>query len=295
MSGCILIGGGSGMIGSRLTEILLSKGYEVRHLGRKAKEGKVKTFVWDIHNKVIDEKAFDGVSVVINLAGAHINGHRWTKAYKEEILKSRTDSTRLIVNFLNTKKHNVTQFISGSAVGYYGFGNASEMFKESDPPGADFMAHVTKEWERVASECKISTAILRTGIVVSENGGAVEAMAKPVKLYVGAPLASGKQMISWIHIDDECGIIMHIIENQLSGAYNLVAPNPVSNEEMTKLIAASLHKPLWLPNIPAFALKIILGEMSDAVVNGQKVSSAKIQSTGYIFKYPELKPALKQL
>lgn len=271
---------------------MLSKGYEVRYLGRKAKDGKVKTFAWDIHKQTIDERAFDGVDVVINLAGANINGHRWTKKYKEEILKSRTESTRLIVDFLNKKSHSVKQFISGSAVGYYGFGNSSEIFKEQDAAGKDFMAQVTEKWESVADQCKINTAKIRTGIVFSDHGGALEEMSKPIKLYAGSPLGSGQQYVSWIDIEDECGIIVHILEKNLSGAFNLVSPYPATNEEITKALAKKLHKPLWLPNIPAFVLKVVLGEMSDAVVNGSRVSSEKIESTGYKFKYPTLEAAL---
>lgn len=292
MSGCILIGGGSGLIGTRLTEILLQKGYQVRHLGRKAKDGPAKTFEWDIHRHTIDERAFDGVTHVINLAGANVNGHRWTKEYKNEILVSRTESTRLIVGFLNNKPHTVKQFISGSAIGYYGLANNPEWFHEEDKPGVDFMAQVVVEWERIADQCKVPVVKLRTGIVISEHGGAYKEMARPIKLYVGSPLGSGKQVVSWIHLEDECGIIIHIIENNLSGPFNATAPEPATNEEITKAIAKKLHKPLWLPNVPGFVLRIVLGEMTDAVLGGSKVSPEKIQSTGYKFQYPTIESTL---
>jgi uncharacterized protein (TIGR01777 family) len=267
----------------------------VSHLGRKAKEAGasgVKTFEWDIHKRTIDERAFEGVNVVINLAGANVNGHRWTESYKNEMRVSRVDSTKLIVDFLNSKPHEVKQFISGSAIGYYGFGSDSQWFRETDPPGNDFMAQLTVEWEKVAEHSKVNVAHLRTGIIISDHDGAIEEMARPIRMYVGAPLGSGKQIVSWIHLDDHCDIVVHIIENNLSGAFNLTAPQPASNEEMTKLLAKQLHKPLWLPNIPAFVLKIVLGEMVDVVVNGSKVSCEKIQSTGYKFQYPTLEAAL---
>ena len=153
------------------------------------------------------------------------------------------------------------------------------------------MAQLTVEWEKVADQHK-NVAHIRTGIVVSPTGGMIEEMEKPIRFGVGAPLGSGKQIISWIHIDDHCGIVVHILENKLSGAFNLTAPHPVTNEEMTKAIAQKLHKPLWLPNIPEFVLKIVLGEMTDSVVNGTNVSSEKIRSAGYQFKYPTLATAL---
>jgi uncharacterized protein (TIGR01777 family) len=286
---CILIGGGSGLIGTRLTEILLSKGYEVRHLGRTPKHGPTKTFAWDIHKQTVDETAFDGVDIVINLAGANISGHRWTKEYRQELLVSRTGSAQLIVKCLKSRP--TVKFIAGSAIGYYGFGNDNHWFRETDPPGNDFMAQLTVEWERVSDQIK-NVAHIRTGIVISPHGGAVEEMAKPIKLYVGSPLGSGKQIVSWIHLEDECGIFMHVIENDLSGTFNAVAPEPASNEEITKELAKKLHKPLWLPNVPGFVLEIVLGQMSEAVLNGSKVSCQKIESTGYRFMYPTIQSAL---
>jgi len=298
VSGCILIGGGSGLIGTHLTKILLQKGYQVRYLGRKAKDGAVKTFEWDIRRYTIDERAFEGVTHVINLAGAHVNAKRWSKSYKEEILKSSTESTRLIVDFLNNKPHQVKQFILGSATGYYGVDNSPQSFHESDPPGKDFMAHVVVEWEKVGDQVnnkQVKVAHVRTGIVLAKESGALEEMSKPIRLYAGAPLGSGKQHVAWIHIEDICGIFMHVLENNLSGVYNGVAPEPATNEEITKEIAKRLHKPLWLPNIPGFVLKIVLGEMAYAVLNGAIVSPQKIESTNFIFKYPTLPAALDQL
>jgi uncharacterized protein (TIGR01777 family) len=286
---CVLIGGGSGLIGSRLTEILLQKGHQVRHLSRRAKDGQVKTFEWDIHKQTIDKRAFDGVDVVVNLAGANISGHRWTDAYKKEMLVSRTGSTQLIVNAL--KERDGVQFIAGSAIGYYGFGDDTRWFTETDPAGDDFMARVTVEWERAADQIK-NVVHIRTGIIISPHGGAVEEMAKPIRLYVGSPLGSGKQFVSWIHLEDECGIIMHVIDNKLSGIFNAVAPEPATNEEITKEIAKKLHKPLWAPNVPAFVLKIVLGDMAETVLKGSKVSSEKIRSTGYEFRYPTIESAL---
>jgi uncharacterized protein (TIGR01777 family) len=291
----ILIGGGSGLIGSRLTTLLTQKGYQVRHLGRKAKDGTVKTFEWDIHKQTIDERAFEGVTAVINLAGANIDGQRWTKAYKRELAVSRTGSTKLIVDFLNRKTHNIKNFISGSAIGYYGFGSDTQWFRETDPPGNDFLAQLVAAWEGEASKLKnekVTLAIVRTGIAFAPKGGALEAMTRPIRLFAGSPLGSGKQIVSWVHVDDLCRIFIHILENNLSGPFNGVARDPASNERITRAIAKHLHKPLLLPNIPEFVLKIILGEMSESVVNGSKVSSDKIQSNGFEFQFPTLESTL---
>jgi uncharacterized protein len=283
------------MVGSRLTDLLTQKGYQVRHLGRTAKEGAVRTFAWDINKQTIDERAFEGVTAVVNLAGASINGRRWNEAYKKELVDSRIVSTKLIVDFLNNNSHSVKNFISGSAIGFYGFGDSSTWFRETDLPAADFMGRLVSDWEHEASKVNDSTikvAFIRTAIVLSSTGGALLEMARPIRLYAGAPLGSGKQIVSWIHIDDICRIFIHILENDLSGPYNGAAPAPVTNEEMTKAIAKALHKPLWLPNIPGFVLKIILGEMASAVLNGSMVAADKIRSAGFEFHYPTLERAL---
>ncbi len=153
---------------------------------------------------------------------------------------------------------------------------------------------LTAEWEKVADQVK-NVAHIRTGIVITSHGGAVAEMEKPIKLYVGSPLGSGKQVVSWIHLEDECGIFVHVIENNLSGIFNAVAPEPASNEEITKELARRLNKPLWAPNVPGFVLKIVLGQMSEAVLNGSKVSAEKIQSTGYRFKYSTIEEALNNI
>lgn len=291
----ILIGGGSGLIGTRLTELLTQKGYQVRHLGRTPKEGAIRTFAWDINKKTIDERAFEGVTAVINLAGANVNGKRWTDEYKKELIDSRIISTRLLADFLNNKPHNVKNFLCGTAIGYYGLANNTTPYRETDLPATDFMAHLVSDWEHEASKVNdpgIKVAFIRTGIVLSSKGGALQEMSRPVKLLVGAPLASGKQIVSWVHLDDICRIFIHILENDLSGPYNAVAPEPASNDAITKAIAKALGKPLLLPNIPAFVLKIILGEMGNAVVNGSTVSADKIRSTGFEFQYPTLESAI---
>jgi len=295
----VLITGGSGVVGTRLTELLLQKGYQVVHLGRTTRNGTVHTFGWDPGRGKLDDKALDGVGVIMHLAGASIAGKRWTSRYKKEILSSRVDSTRLL--FQSIKKKKTTEiriFISASAIGYYGLINGHNPLTEADKPGHDFLATVVQEWE--AEVDKVSSlgprvSMIRTGIVLSEAGGALPQMTRPIRLGIGAPLGSGEQIVSWVHIDDLCRAYIFLMENQLSGPLNVTAPQPVSNKVLTKAIAERIGKRLWLPNIPEFVLKVALGEMAEAVLTGNAVSSEKIMSKGFRFAYEEIKGALRSL
>jgi uncharacterized protein (TIGR01777 family) len=295
----ILITGATGLVGSRLTELLLEKGHHVSHLGRSKKSGSVPSFVWDVENKQLDLQALRGVDTIIHLAGAGIADQRWTAQRKKEILESRTHSTQLLVEILKNQPHAVKTFVGASATGYYGFGARDEVFKEESKAGDGFLADVTRQWEEQASPIAtlgLRLVKLRIGIVLSEKGGALAEMAKPVKIGVGASLGTGKQYLSWIHIDDLCAQFIQAVEDQsMQGTYNAVGINWVTNAELTKEIARVLKRPLWLPPIPGFVMKIILGEMADMVLSGSKVSSEKIQRAGFQFKYGELTAALRNL
>ncbi|MFM9839885.1 MAG: TIGR01777 family oxidoreductase [Cyclobacteriaceae bacterium] len=295
----ILITGASGLIGSRLTELLLRKGHHVSHLGRSKRVGSVSSFVWDVEKKSIDLQALEGVDTIINLAGAGVADKRWTTQRKKEILESRTHSTQLLFETLKNQKHSVKTLVGASAIGYYGFGLHDEVFTEESNAGNDFLASVTKQWEeetdRIAS-LGVRLVKLRIGIVLSEKGGALIEMAKPIRLGVGSPLGTGQQYLSWIHIDDLCAMFIKAMEDEkMQGAYNAVGNGWITNEELTKAIARVLKKPLWLPTVPAFAMKIVLGEMADIVLNGSKISSEKIQKTGFQLKYAEVDGALRNL
>lgn len=295
----ILVTGASGLVGSRLTEMLLEKGHHVSHLGRSKKTGSIPSFVWDVENKFIDLQALEGVDTIIHLAGAGIADQRWTAQRKKEILESRTHSTKLLFDTLKNYSHTVKTFVGASAIGYYGFGFDQEVFTEESKAGSGFLADVTREWEEqtdTIATLGLRLVKLRIGIVLSEKGGALAEMAKPIRFGVGAPLGSGKQFLSWIHIDDLCAMFIKAAEDRsLQGAYNGVGTNWVTNAELTKAIAQSLNRPLWLPNIPTFVMNLILGEMAGMVLNGSKVSSAKIQKAGFQFKYLKLNEALKSL
>jgi len=294
----ILLTGGTGLIGRHLTEQLLLKGCRVSHLSRSpGKDARVKTFWWDVDKGAIDEACIDNVDVVIHLAGAGIADKRWTEQRKREIIDSRAKSIGLIYNLLKGKKHQVNAVISASAIGYYS-DRGDELMTEDSPPSNDFMAKCCIAWENAVDKEKdfgLRVVKFRTGVVLDSEGPLAK-MAMPVKLFVGSSLGSGKQWIPWIHWQDVADMYLFALKNEgLAGVYNMVAPNPVTNKQLTQAIARQLHKPLWLPNVPAFFLKLLLGEMSTIVLGSTKVSSQKIEQAGYKFKYPEITLALKEI
>lgn len=299
MSKKILITGASGLIGSRLTELLLQKGYQVSHLGRSKKSGLVPSFVWDVNKGVLDQQALEGVDAIIHLAGAGVADKRWTASRKKEILESRTKSSLLLYNTLANTNHTVKTVVSASAIGYYGFGFGEEVFTEVSQSGNDYLAQVVKEWEESVDKINslnLRVVKLRIGIVLSDRGGALVEMAKPIRLGVGAALGTGKQYLSWIHLDDLCAMFIKAVEDEtIQGAYNATSGDWVTNLELTKRIAKVLKRPLLLPNVPGFIMKIIIGEMAVIVVNGSKISADKIKKTGFKFNHTDLSKTLRSL
>ncbi|HEY8928879.1 MAG TPA: TIGR01777 family oxidoreductase [Mucilaginibacter sp.] len=294
----ILLTGGTGLIGKALTEQLLANGHTVSHLSRKpGKDSRVKTFLWDVHKGEIDARCVDEVDIIIHLAGAGIAEKRWTDERKREIIDSRTRSIGLIYDLLRKKKHTVNSVVSASAIGYYS-DRGNELQTEDSAPNTDFMARCCVEWEAAVDEGKdmnLRIAKFRTGVVLA-NEGPLKLMAQPVKLYVGSPLGNGKQWVPWIHWQDVVDMYLMAVENEtFAGTYNMVAPNPVTNKELIKAISKQLHKPLWAPNVPAFFLKLLLGEMSTIVLGSTKVSAQKIEDAGFKFKYPVIESALSEI
>jgi uncharacterized protein (TIGR01777 family) len=294
----ILITGASGLVGSRLTELLQQHGHEVWHLSR-SNEGTVKTFQWDVHKQTIHPGALEGVNAIVHLAGAGVADKRWTNKRKKEIIDSRVQSIKLLFSELEKGNHEVKDFVSASAIGYYGFDHPERIFREADSPGTDFLAQVTKQWEAEAdtlTSLGLRVVKMRLGVVLAKNGGALKPIASTVKRYVGAPLGSGNQFISWIHLDDVCGMfIKAITDEKINGPVNAVAPEPVTNRQLTKMIASKLHKPMVLSTVPAFVLRLALGEMADIVLEGAKVSPEKILQIGYEYKFRTLDEALTDL
>ena len=294
-----MITGASGLIGKRLTELLVQKGHHVSHLGRKQSVGSVPSYVWDVKNGKLDINALKGIDTIIHLAGAGIADKPWTNERKTEILESRTQSTQLLYKTLQQNPHTVQTFISASAIGYYGFEASEKMFTEDSEAGNDFLASVTRKWEEEVDTLKVLSlriAKIRIGIVLSTDGGALKPMIIPIKYFVGSPLGSGKQWMSWIHIDDLCSMFIYAGENEnLDGVYNATSPTAATNAEFTKAIAKVLKRPIWLPKVPEFFLTILLGEMASLITQGSKVSSKKIQESGFVFQYPTLQSALENL
>ena len=294
----VLITGGTGLIGKRLTQMLLKQGYEVAFLSReKSNIPSVQVFEWNIQKGYLDEGALDNLHFLVHLAGTNVGEGRWTEERKKSILESRTESIRLIARKLVEKQIKPAAFVSASGISYYGQDTGEARNTENTPAGNDFLSHVSFEWEKAADEIAalgVRTVKLRTGIVISKDGGAIPKMALPARFGVGAPLGSGKQWMSWIHLDDMCRLYIEALENgSWQGAYNAVASPPVTNEALTKAICKALNRPQWLPNVPAFALKLAFGEMAAVVLGGSYVVNERIaDETGFVYQYGDLGSAL---
>ncbi len=296
----ILITGGTGMIGHRLTELLLAKGHKVSYLSRKKEKlPNVEVFQWDIQKGYIEEGALEKADYVVHLAGAGIADKRWTDERKKEIIDSRIQPIELINKYLQEKNIQLKGFISASAIGIYGGNTGDLKLDESSVLGNDFLAECTKLWEINAKKVTNAARIvsIRIGIVLSEKGGALPKLIQPIRLGFGAALGNGKQFMSWIHVDDLCGVFVKAIEDEkMQGAYNAVAPNPVTNQEMTSVAAEVLKKPLWLPNVPIFALKLVFGEMGIVISGGNFVLNKRLsQETNFQYKFTTIKDALSDL
>lgn len=299
MTRSILLTGGSGLLGRHLTKALLAKGYAVSHLSRKAgSDARVKTFVWDIGKGVIDEHCIDRVDTIVHLAGSGIAEKRWTDARKKDLVDSRVKSIELVYDLMKRKQHQVTSVISASGIGYYS-NRGDELMHETSTPTNDFISQCCVLWEAAVDEGEklgIRTLKFRTGVVLDNDGGALPTLAKPIKFYIGSPIGTGKQWVPWIHWRDVVEMYLLGIENKsFSGVYNMVAPNPVTNKQLTRAVAQQLHKPLWAPNVPGFVLKLLLGEMSSIVLGSTKVSAQKIEDAGFKFKYADIDAALNEI
>lgn len=295
----VLITGASGLIGTALTRMLLDAGYRVKHLGRRKRQvPDVKSYVWDIEKATVDAEAFEDVEFIVHLAGANVGEGQWTEERKKEILISRVASTLLLHQALEANDQHVKKIIGASAIGYYGLKPKKQPFTEEDLPGKDFMAQVCVAWENalMKGNDNIQKLIYRIGVVFSAAGGAYPKLAQPVKLFAASPIGSGKQFISWIHIEDVCRAIIYGIEqDHMFGVFNLVAPNPITNVALMQSMAKAYHKPYIPFGPPSFMLKLFLGEKADLVLGGVAVSSNKLVQHGFEFRYSELKEALDNL
>lgn len=296
----VLITGGTGLIGKHLSERLIQSGYRVSVLSRERNNNsKIPVYAWDVEKKKIDNEALENVDYIVHLAGANISERRWTEKRKQLILDSRVKSSNLIFEELKKKNIKLKAFISASAVGYYGAVTSNKIFNETDFAPNDFLGETCRLWEQTTKQFEnvgIRTVIIRAGIVLAKEDGALSKMMGPVKMGIGSAIGDGKQYIPWIHIDDICNIFIKAIEDDaMHGAYNAVSPDPKTNKEFTKTLAKVLNAPFWFPAIPAFALKLMFGKMSEIFLKGSRVSSDKISATGFQFRFPELEKALKNI
>jgi uncharacterized protein (TIGR01777 family) len=293
----ILIAGGNGLLGRLLAKHFARNGFEVNILSRERRSEK-NFYLWNPAHDFLEEESLRGVSCVINLAGVSLAEGRWTRIRKQEIVSSRIQSTEFLFNKLKSMQHTVNTFISASAIGYYGTRH-DELVDESFSAGEDFLASCCRHWEDAAqkiSSLGIRTVIFRTGVVLSKDGGALPLLALPAKLFVAAPVGSGKQYISWIHHADLCSMFLKAVQDHnIRGIYNAVSPGPVTNRNFMKTLAGIFYRPFFLPAVPSAVLKIVLGEKAITITGGQNVSSKKIQDTGIAFQFPELKMALENI
>ena len=296
----VLITGGSGLIGKYLTSALLSEGYKVLHLSRKAIQiAGVKVSKWDPKKGILDPVILEGIDYIIHLAGANIGEKRWTKKRKEEIVTSRVQSARLLHKVVTENKIRLRAFISASAVGYYGSVTSNKIFTESDPPATDFLGTTCKLWEEGADlfgNSGVRTVKIRTAVVLEKNDSALSKLMMPARFGFLVQTGSGRQYMPWIHINDLCNIYLKAIEDQsMNGPYNAVSPQHVTHKEFIKTLAQVINKPVFPIPVPTFILKAVLGEMSDVVLKGSRVSSEKIIKSGCSFLFNSTGEALKNV
>lgn len=297
----VLITGATGLIGKELVKQCHEEGLEINYLTRKLDKTKdadnYKGFLWDIKKQEINADCLNGVSVIIHLAGATIS-NRWTDEYKKIIIASRVESTQLLVSALQCNDNEVKQVICASAIGIYPDSLTQSYNEDTNEVSETFLGAVVKKWETAVNEFKImdiNVVKLRTGLVLSKEGGALPEITKPIRYFVGSAFGSGKQWQSWIHINDLAAMYIHILKRNLKGVYNGVSPVPQTNAQFTKAVAKQLRRPLLMPNVPQFLMKLVLGEMHILLFESQKVSSTKIEDTGFVFKYQNIQSALSHL
>jgi len=295
----VLITGGTGLVGEHLQKVFLAEGYKVVILSRTNKKSEIENLSyahWNVPHQKIDVAAVCSADHIIHLAGTNIGEGRWTQKQKKSIVDSRVDTAAFIFKTLKENKHQVKTFISASGADCYGVKTTSLVHKESDDFGTDFLADVCQKWEKAAEnfvELGIRTVYLRTGLVCATSGSALQKMATPIRMGFGSALGTGKQIMSLIHIEDLCNLYLHALKSdRVQGAYNAVSVNS-TNLQVTKQMASILHRPLFMPKVPAFVLNNLFGEMATILLEGSAVDNTKIKSTGFSFKHQDLKTILE--
>ncbi len=294
----ILITGADGMTGSALSKKLVSRGHQVRKLIRKTPVHEDE-FLWNIDDDFVDNDVFHNLDIIVHLAGAPIS-KRWTSAYKKEILKSRTESAALLLRKAKARGCHLKAFVSASGINCYGTFTSGKILTENDGIlHQDFLSEVCREWEYAASQfAEISdrTVCIRTSTVLSSQGGALDPLRKLAHWHLASGIGKGTQWMNWIHLKDLCGIYIQAIENpDFSGAYNAVADGAVTNRDFMKSLAKHLHRNFLPVNVPSFVIKMLLGEMSEILLEGTRASNEKIKSTGFRFRFSHLEEAFADL
>ena len=295
----VLISGGSGFIGSHLASLLVAKGYSVSILSRTEKQNKgdISYYKWDVAMKTIDESAVLKADFIIHLAGENIAEKRWTAKRKSEIIDSREQSTQLLYSVLKKNNKKLEVFISASAIGIYGAVNGKEICTEQTAPANDFLGYTCQKWEEsldFIENLNIRTVKIRTGLVLGKKEGFLSKLVPLFKNRLGSAIGSGEQYMPWIHIDDLCAMYLQAILNPtMEGAYNAAIFDDTTNTIFSKTLASIYGYSIWLPNVPAFILKLVMGEMAVIVLTGRRVSSDKIEQVGFQFKFKNLEVALR--
>lgn len=293
------ITGATGSVGKAIVNELLTQGHQVRILSTRKGfnwEG-VEVFHWNPKENQIDDGALEGADHLIHLAGATVS-KRWTAAYKREINDSRVYTSQVLLESLKRVSNGPSSCVSASAIGYYGT-SLTEEFTEKSPAASDFLASVTENWERYTKKFESPTrrsVQLRIGIVLDKGAGVLGQLVPLAKAGIASPLGSGDQWTSWIHVQDLARMFIHAATNEIeSGPYNAVSSSPLSNRKLTKAICKALRRPMFLPAVPGFVLKLVLGEMATLALMSQKVDNTKISATGFNFNYTNIEPALEDL
>ncbi|MGB6483192.1 MAG: TIGR01777 family oxidoreductase [Candidatus Acidiferrales bacterium] len=297
----IIVSGSSGLVGAALIDSLRPEGHTIARLVRSGSaataDATSKMIRWEPPTGSIDLAAMEGADAVVNLAGASVAGGRWTTGRKEVLRRSRVNATRHLVAGLAQLKEKPRVLVSASAIGYYG-SRGNEILTETSAPGNDFLAQLCRDWEAEAAKAEhegIRTVMLRFGIILAPHGGALQQMLRPFRLGVGGRLGSGRQWMSWITLEDVVALIRYAIEKESPrGPVNAVTANAVTNAEFTSILAGVLHRPALFP-APRFALRLALGEMTDALLASQRVMPEKLNRMGYVFRHPQLKEALASI
>lgn len=295
----ILITGGSGLIGSALTTALLAKAHEVRHLTRAHKKvGPVRSHLWDVSTGKVDPAALQGVDHIVHLAGAPIVERRWTEARVKELIASRADSARLVLRVAKAMDSAPKSFVSAAGIGYYGAVTSDRFFGEDEPPAKDTIARISAAWEEGVDAWRPVTRVvkLRTPIVLAREGGALKPLALLTRWGLASALGSGKQWVPWVHIDDLVRVYERAIgDEHMVGAYNVAADDQPDQRTFMRTLAQVMGKPFFLPAVPTFVMRLILGERAGLLVEGSRVSNDRLKAIGPHFVHPQFEQALRSL